>query len=152
MTTSNQARAGRGVDYPRVSCAFFCHDGNGRFVLHRRGPECRDEQGVWDSGAGALEHGESFEQAVAREVREEYCATAYDTELVGVRNIIRTDRDEPTHWVALIFTVRVDPDEVRIGEPHKMSELGWFTEDDLPGPLHPALPPQLQIYREKGTL
>ncbi|MGY0055997.1 NUDIX domain-containing protein [Streptomyces sp. LZ34] len=57
-----------------------------------RGAAARDEPGTWDTGAGALEHGESFEAAVAHEVREEYTAEARKVETAGVRNIPRGDR------------------------------------------------------------
>jgi ADP-ribose pyrophosphatase YjhB (NUDIX family) len=137
----------QGVDDPAVSCAFVCHDGGGRIVLYRRSERCRDEHGTWDSGAGALEHGESFEDAVTREVREEFGATPKRIDLLGVRNVLRTIDGVPTHWVALLFAVEVDPAEVRIGEPEKMDELGWFTLDALPEPLHSQFLPQLPYLR-----
>ena len=41
-----------------------------------------------------------------------------------------------THWIAIPFFVKVDPEEVKNNEPHKIEELGWFTLDALPQPLH----------------
>lgn len=142
----------RGIDYPAVSCAFVCHDGRGHFVLHRRSASCRDEQGTWDGGAGALEHGESFEDAVAREVKEEYAAEAKEIRLLGVRNVLREHDGQLTHWVALLFAVLVDADEVRIGEPRKMDDIGWFTLDRLPSPLHSQFRQQLPYLREAAGL
>ncbi|MBG0816681.1 NUDIX domain-containing protein [Planomonospora sp. ID82291] len=124
---------------------FVCHDGDGRILLARRGPGARDEPGAWDCGAGALEYGESFEAAVTREVREEYSADVLGLEQIGVRNVVR--RDPPSHWVAVVFAVRVDPAAVAIGEPHKFDELGWFAPDALPGPLHSQLPETLALFR-----
>ncbi|MEV7013629.1 NUDIX domain-containing protein [Streptosporangium sp. NPDC051022] len=130
---------------PAVSCVFVCHDGRGRVLLARRGAGARDEPGTWDCGAGALEYGESFETAVAREVREEYSAGVLETETIGVRNVIR---EEPaSHWVAVVFAVRVDPAEVAIGEPHKFDELGWFAQDAPPSPLHSQLAETLALFR-----
>jgi 8-oxo-dGTP diphosphatase len=126
-----------GVDYPGVTCVFVCHDGDGRVLLHRRGPGARDEQGRWDSGAGALAVGESFEEAVAREVSEEYGAAPLEIRAIGVRNVLRPDAG---HWVALMFAVRVDPAEVRLAEPEKFDALGWFgPADALPEPRHSQL-------------
>jgi 8-oxo-dGTP pyrophosphatase MutT (NUDIX family) len=131
---------------PSVSCVFVCHDGAGRILLARRGAGARDEPGTWDCGAGALEFGETFEQAVAREVIEEYASPPLDIALLGVRNVVRDH--PPSHWVAIVFAVRVDPAPVAIGEPHKFDELGWFTADALPSPLHSQLAPALDLYRK----
>ncbi|MFG2054532.1 NUDIX domain-containing protein [Micromonospora sp. NPDC048930] len=128
---------------PSVSCVFVCHDGAGRLLLARRGPGARDEPGTWDTGAGALEFGETFESAVAREVREEYGASPLATTLLGVRNVLRDD--PPSHWVAVVFAVRVDPAEVILGEPDKFDRLGWFTRDALPSPAHSQLAPTLAL-------
>ena len=62
----------RGVDYIGVNVVFYCHDGKGNILLHKRSQQCRDELGRWDSGAGSMEFGESFADAVTREVFEEY--------------------------------------------------------------------------------
>jgi 8-oxo-dGTP diphosphatase len=129
---------------PAVSCVFVCYDRDRRVLLARRGAGARDEPGTWDTGAGALEHGESFAEAVRREVREEYCVDALDVETIGVRNVLR----DGSHWVAVVNAVRVDPAAVAIGEPHKFDELGWFPLDALPAPLHSQLPATIDMFRE----
>ena len=50
-----------------------------------------------------------------------------------------------SHWGAVVFRVTVDPAAVRIGEPHKFDELGWFAPGDLPSPLHSQLPATLAL-------
>ncbi|GIF03784.1 NUDIX hydrolase [Actinoplanes siamensis] len=125
---------------PSVSCVFVCHDGAGRILLARRSAQARDEPGTWDCGAGALEFGETFEEAVTREVTEEYVAPPLEITQLGVRNVVRED-----HWVAIVFAVRVDPSRVRVGEPHKFDELTWCTPDDLPAPRHSQLAATLAL-------
>jgi 8-oxo-dGTP pyrophosphatase MutT (NUDIX family) len=137
----------RALTVPVVSCVFVCHDKKGRILLARRGAGARDEPGSWDTGAGALEHGESFESAVEREVREEYSADALGMELIGVRNVLRGD--PVSHWVALVFAVEVDPAAVSIGEPDKFDDLGWFTPDALPLPLHSQVIETLSLYANR---
>lgn len=127
---------------PSVSCVFLCHDGAGRVLLARRSAGARDEPGTWDCGAGALEEGETFEQAVAREVAEEYTAAPKEISLLGVRNVIRPG----SHWVALVFAVRLEPAEAGIAEPHKFDDLAWFSPDALPAPLHSQLPATLELF------
>lgn len=131
---------------PRVSCVFICHDGAGAVLLARRSAGARDEPGTWDTGAGALEFGETFEAAVTREVREEYATEPREISLLGVRNVVRAE--PPSHWVAVVFAVLVEPGGVAIGEPHKFDELGWFRPGALPSPLHSQLEPTLELYRD----
>ncbi|MFJ6751085.1 NUDIX domain-containing protein [Streptomyces sp. NPDC091266] len=130
---------------PRVSCVFVCHDGAGRVLLARRGRGARDEPGTWDCGAGALEFGETFEAAVTREVGEEYGARPLAIERIGVRNVLRGD-PVVTHWVAVVFAVRVLPGEVAIGEPEKFDALEWFAPDALPAPLHSQCVRSLELF------
>ncbi|NLU71158.1 NUDIX domain-containing protein [Streptomyces sp. HNM0575] len=134
----------RALTAPTVSCVFVCHDAAGRVLLARRGAGARDEPGTWDTGAGALEHGETFEEAVTREVREEYSATALSVEPIGVRNILRGS--PVSHWVAVVFAVEVDPAEVAVGEPHKFDALNWFAADQPPSPHHSQLPATLGLF------
>ncbi|WIM99216.1 NUDIX domain-containing protein [Actinoplanes oblitus] len=133
---------------PSVSCVFVCHDGAGRILLAKRSGQARDEPGTWDCGAGALEFGETFEAAVTREVVEEYVARPLEITQLGVRNVLR--EDPPSHWVAVVFAVRVDPAAVRIGEPHKFDELTWCAPDDLPSPRHSQLSATLALLETAG--
>lgn len=128
---------------PDVSCVFVCRDGDGRILLARRSPGARDEPGTWDCGAGAIEFGETFEEAVTREVTEEYATAPLSVTLLGVRNVLR--EDPPSHWIAVVFAVRLDPRAARIGEPHKFDDLGWFAPDALPSPLHSQVPATLAL-------
>lgn len=142
----------RGVDCIGVGCIFICHDGTGRFVLHKRSNQCRDEHGRWDCGGGALEFGEDFEGAVKREVMEEYCAEAKEIRLCGTHNVLRDNNGTPTHWVVVTFAVLVDPSAVKNGEPHKMEELGWFTLNSLPSPLHSAIQKDFDCVHAEGII
>lgn len=114
-------------------------------MLHRRTQACRDEAGTWDCGGGVLEFGETPHDAVRREVAEEYGARALRIRALGVRNVLRDEGACPTHWVAFVFDVLVDPSEVTIGEPEKMACLDWFRLDRLPEPLHSQLRCHLEL-------
>lgn len=142
----------KGVDHIGVTCVFYCHDGKGKFLLHKRSNNCRDEVGRWDCGGGALEIGESFEQAVRREIKEEYCVEPVGLQMFGVNNVIRKNGGQATHWVAILFVAEVDPRKVKIGEPKKMEKLGWFSKENFPKPLHSMLETHFNMLKDSGVL
>jgi 8-oxo-dGTP diphosphatase len=144
--------ARRGIDFIGVTVPFVVHDGKGRFVMHRRSNKCRDEQGKWDIGSGAVEVGERLEQAVRREVKEEYCAEASEVIALGFYEIQRVNNDTPTHWIAFSHALKVDPKDVSNGDPEKIEDLGWFTFDKLPAPLHSQIMKTLDTAHEEGIV
>ena len=149
MTTdSTHSDLKRGVDYIGVTVAFVCHDGKGKILLNKRSENCRDEQGRWDNGGGALEFGEMFEDCLRREIREEYCVDAEEIVSIGTFNNLREHQGKTTHWVAIVYAVKVDPSKIQNGEPTKIDELGWFSPDALPSPQHSSLQRAMQMMKE----
>ena len=142
----------RGIDHIGVNVSFIVHDGNGRLLLQKRGPKARDEQGRWDVGGGAIEFGESIDQAVRREIREELGCEALDIEFLTVYDAHREHNGLQTHWVAIMHTVKVDPAKVKIGEPQKIAEIGWFTSHDLPSPLHSQFMKSFPLAVKQGII
>lgn len=142
----------RGVDCIGVAVSFLLHDGNGKVLLHKRGAKCRDEQGKWDTGGGALEFGESFEDCLRREVKEEFCVDVEDVKFLGAFNILRDQHGVPTHWINLCHAAKVDPTQVRNGEPEKIEEMGWFSIDAIPTPQHTSLQEEIALAKSAGIL
>ncbi len=138
-----------GIGHIGVCVVFFCHDGNGKFVMALRGKNARDEHGRWDIGGGGLEFGRSVEDTLRGEIKEEYSANVESFEFLGHRDVHRDDNGKPTHWVALDFKVRVDSEQVQNGEPHKFDEVAWFTLDTPPDNIHSQLPVFFEKYRAK---
>ncbi|QQG44203.1 MAG: NUDIX domain-containing protein [Candidatus Roizmanbacteria bacterium] len=142
----------KGVDYIGVGCVFYCHDGKGKILMNKRSKNCRDEVGVWDPGGGAMRVGETFEEAVRREIREEYCSEVVDLKFIAVNNVLRKNGKEKTHWVAVIFAAEVIPEKVKIGDPDKIENIGWFSLDNLPVPLHSMFHEHLKMVKKAGVL
>lgn len=117
--------------------------------MAQRSQNARDEQGRWDAGGGSVEFNESIDNRLQLEVMEEYSAEVLHSEFLGYQNIFRKQEGRDTHWIALIFKVLVDPNQVKIGEPHKFDNIGWFNLDNLPSPLHSKMPETLELYRDK---
>ena len=130
-------REHKGKSFTGITTVFFCHDGNGNLFLTKRSKKTRDEHGRWDPGGGGLKHGQSIEQNMLREVKEEYNVDPIETEFIGYFDAFRNAPDgEPTHWLAMCFAVKVDRSKVKINEPEMVDDSGWFTLDKLPEPLH----------------
>lgn len=139
----------KGVDFTGIGLCWFCHDGQGNFVMQKRSENCRDEQGKWDTGGGALEFGEEIENRLAMEIKEEFGTEILATEFLGFRNVLRKNNGQKTHWLALDFKILIDPKKTCNGEPDKFEDFGWFNFSNLPQPLHSQLPIFFEKYRKK---
>lgn len=141
-----ELRKHKGISFTGITTVFFCHDGKGNIFLAKRSKNTRDEHGRWDPGGGGLKHGQSLEQNLHRELKEEYNATPISTEFIGYFDAFRTSPEgKPTHWLAMCFAVQVDSKEIKINEPDMFDDYGWFSLDDLPKPLHS----QFDVFMKK---
>lgn len=138
----------KGEDYIGIAVVYFCHDGKGNFLLNKRGKNCRDEHGTWDPGGGGIEFGDTIEDTLKKEIKEEYCTDIINSEFLGYRDVRREHNGKNTHWVSLDFKVLVDRDKVSNGEPHKFDSVKWFTLDNLPSPLHSQFPKFLELHKD----
>jgi 8-oxo-dGTP pyrophosphatase MutT (NUDIX family) len=111
------------------SVAALCRDDSGRILLVKQ-----SDSGKWSTPGGAIEPGESPEQAAIREVHEE---TGLDISVDGLRTAVggpeyRTvyaNGDKPS-FVALVYDATVTG-----GEPtpddEETSDVAWFAIEDL---------------------
>lgn len=147
----NDAR--RGIDFIGVTCVFVCHDGRGNILLHKRSQNCRDEQGKWDCGGGSHEFGNTIEQTIKREIKEEYGDTPTDLKFIKAYDALRALKNGTiTHWLAIVYTAKVNPKKVKNNEPYKIDEIGWFKPTSLPKPLHSQLEHTIVTVQEAGVL
>lgn len=138
----------RGFDYIGVNCVFWCHDSKKRLLMHKRSQNCRDEQDTWDCGAGSMEFGETFLDTVSREVKEEYGVKPLEIKYLGTLNVLRKHNGRKTHWIKNMHWVLVDPKKVKNTDPEKISEIGWFTFDNLPKPLHSQIDIEVEFIKK----
>jgi len=142
----------RGVDHIGVCVCFLIHDGKGNLMLHKRGTGARDENGRWDIGGGAIEFGEKIEDAVRREIKEEFKCPVLDMEFLTAYEAQRRHDGQDTHWIALVHSVRVDPTQVKNGEPKKIESIGWFNRKTLPSPLHSQFDKTYKVAIENNII
>lgn len=139
-------RLHKGVSFTGITTVFFCHDGQGNIFLTKRSKNTRDEHGRWDPGGGGLKHGQSVEDNLRRELKEEYDVEPIKLQFIGYYDAFRTQKDAgKTHWLALCFAVQINPADVRINEPQMVDDYGWFALDALPSPLHS----QFKVFMKK---
>ena len=96
-----------------------------------------------------MEFGESFDDAVRREVMEEYGVKPKTVEHVGSKSVVRDNNGITTHWIMNVHFVHVDPKKVKNNDPKYIDEFGWFSLDALPSPLHSQLEKELPFLRSK---
>ena len=95
-------------------------------LLRRKAPE----RGCWTIPGGAVEFGETIEDAIIREVQEEIGVRCGITKMLGITNHILPG--EGTHWVAPAFLVRILSGTPRNMEPDSHTRMEWFPIDSLP--------------------
>lgn len=142
----------RGVDHIGISAAAIIHDGHGKILLMQRGPKARDENGRWDICGGAIEFGESIDEALEREIGEELCTKPLEIDFLLAYDAHREHNGDKTHWICLLHAAQVDPATVKIGEPDKISAIGWFGLDDIPSPPHSMLHKALAAAQQAGII
>ena len=119
--------------YPRLSPAVIVLVERGGTVLLARGH--RFATGFYGIIAGFVEPGESLEEAVAREVKEEVGLDVTEVRYFG---------SQPwpfPHALMVGFTAAWAGGEIRL-EERELADAGWFAPDALP-----AIPPKLSIAR-----
>ena len=92
----------------------------GRLLLARRGRP--PYAGTWDAPGGFLESGETPEQALRRELREEIGVGVRRARFVG----FATDRYGPGGFVVLAAAYRVTPTSTKMRAADDVSEVRWF--------------------------
>ena len=98
--------------------------------------EKRSDNGFWGLPGGAVEIGESVQDAVVREVREETGLHVTITRLVGIysdpnfHTISRYPDGNVVHWVTVCFECERRSGELAISE--ESTDIGYFPADSLP--------------------
>jgi 8-oxo-dGTP diphosphatase len=128
MSGSESARTYPTRPYLAVSAAIFR---DGRVLIVRRGRA--PAHGLYTLPGGGVELGETLEQAVIREVREETALAIAPVELVGSRQAIARDAAGRVerHFVILPFAARWLAGEVSLNE--ELEESRWLAPTELDG-------------------
>jgi ADP-ribose pyrophosphatase YjhB (NUDIX family) len=128
MSGSESARTYPTRPYLAVSAAIFR---DGRVLIVRRGRA--PAHGLYTLPGGGVDLGETLEEAVIREVREETALAVAPVDLVGFRQAIARDAAGRVerHFVILPFAARWIAGEVSLNE--ELEEARWLAPTELGG-------------------
>ena len=126
--TSADSRSYPTRPYLAVSAAIFRAE---RVLIVRRGVP--PMQGIYTLPGGGVELGETLEQAVMREVREETGLAIEPLSLAGFRQVITRDAEGKIerHFVILPFAARYLAGEISLNA--ELAEAKWLLPSELSG-------------------
>ncbi len=112
-----------------MTTAAICiiHDDTNRILLERR-----SDNGLWRVPGGAIELGETLEEALAREVREETSLEISEPKLFDVKasvHMIYPNQDE-VYYTDIVYIVEDYSGALKQDE--ESTELKWFKIEELP--------------------
>lgn len=99
---------------------------DGKVLLVRRAHD--PGRGRWSLPGGRVEHGESLEQAVHREVAEETGLLIDIVSLAGIREVLPRD-GAAGHYVVLSYAARWRGGDVLLNDEH--DDARWLAPTDL---------------------
>ena len=100
--------------------------------------------GHYSLPAGAIEAGETLEQAVRRELLEESGVSASDHVRLVHLSHNRTHGDE---WLGAFFLIEQWVGEPKANEPDTHGDAGWVPIDSLPANVIPYVKTAIESYR-----
>ena len=123
----------RGLDFIGVGCGALVVNDKNQILLLRRTDKCQGGMnGVWSRPGGTVEFGETVEEAMKREIKEEL---NIDIGFFGPKRYyddIRKEDGVKKHWVACGCFAKKVGGELKNLEPEKHDRIEWFDLDNLP--------------------
>lgn len=109
----------------KQAVAAVIRDGD-KILLHQRSLESRGQAGKWENAGGEVEAGETPEQAIVREIREELDVNFFPTEILYEDDFLN---GEDT-WHVTIYEGSING-VPRIVSDQISSDLRWFNISEL---------------------
>jgi 8-oxo-dGTP diphosphatase len=115
---------------PKVGVGVFIKK-DGKILMQKR--QGAHGEGSWGLPGGHLEFGESEIGCAERETKEELG--------INITNVVKGPytndifESEDRHYITIFVISDYDGGEIKIMEPDKIIEFGWFDWNELPRPL-----------------
>jgi len=108
---------------------------DGKYLLLKRSDDVPKYKDHWDFPGGRQEPGETPEQTLIRETKEEINLDVIPDKILKEFDYIFTTDNFALHFY--IFSVKSYTGEIKISHEHK--EYKWFSPDEIPDKLHPCV-------------
>jgi 8-oxo-dGTP diphosphatase len=95
---------------------------------------------------GALEMGETFEQAAIREAKEETNLDIKNPKVYAITNNIETFNEEGRHSISIMLVSNEFSGELKVMEPDKCESWFWCDPKELPEPHYDASRMAVECY------
>lgn len=116
--------------------ALIWDETTGKYLLLRRGEHRDFQAGAWECVTGRVDQGESFEQALYREVREEIGAEVHIEFIVATSHFYRGEAKPENELLGIIYGCTLKSDQlVQLREEH--SALRWVTPEEVSAEFPP---------------
>ncbi|MCF8884529.1 MAG: NUDIX hydrolase [Aigarchaeota archaeon] len=133
--------------YPIPSVGALIVHGERILIVKRASPP---SVGKWSIPGGVIEIGETAEEAVRREVREEVGIDIYDAELLDVYDSITRDENGRVKYHYVIIEYLARPSSLEIKYSEEVLEYRWATLEEITTlDITPSLREILKKHREK---
>ena len=119
----------KGINFIGVGSGSIIFNNERKVFVAQKGPNARNEAGKWDFPGGSVEFGETCEDAVVRELNEEFEIDIEVIELLEVVNHIIPK--EQQHWVSPSFIAKHIRGNPRITEPDKCIGFKWMKMSEI---------------------
>jgi mutator protein MutT len=123
-----------GIDYIGVSVGAIIVNEKGEVLLCKRSQHTKNEKGCWECPGGAVKFGETLEDAIKREMKEEL-----DIEIALLKQFPAANHILPLekqHWIPTAFVAKIIYSGTpKIMEQDKCDAIGWFSLSQFPSPL-----------------
>ncbi|MBI5346912.1 MAG: NUDIX domain-containing protein [Chlamydiae bacterium] len=119
----------KGVDFIGVGAGALIFNNEGKVLIAQRGPKARNDVGKWHFPGGCVEFGETCEQAVVRELKEEFEIDIEVVEFLEMVDYILPE--EKQHWISIFFVARHIGGVPKITEPEKCLGFKWLKFSEI---------------------
>lgn len=118
----------QGIDVPGIgTSAFLWGFETPKILIMKRGQACRHEKGKWAFPGGALEHGESLVNGIAREIKEEIGIEAFIQPAMYYVAEDMIQEDVLHHWITICYICYASTNEVQNLEGQEKCEaIEWI--------------------------